>query len=80
MADNDKKYKAWEKMVNKIIARRIWDALPIGTGSSYWMGDLHDMPDVSPRDLFDEGVGPKEAASEIMQRWIDEGDMPEELL
>jgi hypothetical protein len=64
----DNQYKAWEAAVNRIIASRI-------------MVDLHDMPDViSTRDLFDDGIDPKEAASEIMQQWADDGDMPEELL
>ena len=60
-------FKAWRKVVNRIIANRI-------------MVDLDDMPDANTRDLFDGGFSPSEAVSEIMQQWADNGDMPEDLI
>jgi hypothetical protein len=39
------------------------------------------MPDlVMVRDLYDDGVSPEECAEELLETWVSEGDLPEDLL
>jgi len=61
-------FKAWWKQVNLIVSHKIGM-------------DADDMPDlVMVRDLFDDGVDPEECAETLLETWVAEGDLPEELL
>ena len=60
-------FQSWMRKVNRVISNRI------GV-------DTNDMPDVCARDLFEDELTPEEAAQEIMEMWVDGGDLGEDLL
>ena len=49
-------FKQWKREVNKVVVNRI------GMG-------CNDMPDVSYRDWYDDGMSPEEAADEAVDIW-----------
>jgi len=61
-------FEAWWKKVNSLVSARI--------GMS-----ADDMPDlVMVRDLFEDGATPEEVSEELLETWVEEGDLHEELL
>lgn len=61
-------FKQWWAEVNRHVANRIEVT-------------ADDMPDlVMVRDLYDDGVSPEECAEELLETWVSEGDLPEDLL
>ena len=60
-------FSEWLKAVDWIVTGRL------GFG-------IEDMPDTCTRDRFEDGMEPDEAAEDIMEEWVENGDVPAELI
>lgn len=61
-------FKQWDKRVDLIVTNKI------GLG-------IDDLPDLVMRhDLYDDDMTPLEGAMVLLETWVAEGDVPEELM